>query len=178
MISKRASEPRARDPESDVEPGSAPAPAGATAELRDRALRLLARREYSYVELRRRLAGPDADPELLTGVLDGLRARGMLSDARFADQIAFARREKRGPRAVAAELRQKGVDQELIDQAVAPLAAHEIDTARAVWARKFGRLPASAAERAKQMRFLLGRGFSTGAVQQVLAGADQAEPDD
>ena len=43
---------------------------------------------------------------------------------------------------------------------------------RAVWARKFAALPASAEERARQMRFLQYRGFSSAAIRSVLRGDD------
>jgi regulatory protein len=51
----------------------------------------------------------------------------------------------------------------------------EQQRAQAVWARKFGQPPASAAERARQMRFLAGRGFSADVVRAVLRGAGQSE---
>ena len=53
----------------------------------------------------------------------------------------------------------------------------EGETARAceVWQRKFGTVAADQAERNKQMRFLLQRGFSQRAVQKALKGAPEDE---
>jgi regulatory protein len=50
--------------------------------------------------------------------------------------------------------------------------ATELDRARAAWRKRFGQPPANAAERAKQIRFLQGRGFSFDAIRRVVAGAD------
>ena len=51
--------------------------------------------------------------------------------------------------------------------------------AYAVWARKFGRTPADAAERSRQMRFMASRGFSGPSVQGVMRRAqDEAPPGD
>jgi regulatory protein len=51
-------------------------------------------------------------------------------------------------------------------------ACTELERAREVWLRRFGQPPADAAERARQMRFLAGRGFETDIIRRVIAGAD------
>jgi hypothetical protein len=61
------------------------------------------------------------------------------------------------------------------EPARAALRDSELQRAQAVWARKFGQLPASAAERGRQMRFLAARGFSADTVRAVLRGAGCAE---
>jgi regulatory protein len=50
--------------------------------------------------------------------------------------------------------------------------ATELDRAREAWKKRFGALPVNAAERAKQMRFMQGRGFSFDVVRRVVAGAE------
>lgn len=50
--------------------------------------------------------------------------------------------------------------------------ATELDRAREAWKKRFRTPPASAAERAKQMRFLQGRGFSFEVIRRVVAGAE------
>jgi regulatory protein len=52
------------------------------------------------------------------------------------------------------------------------LRGTELARAREVWRRKFGVPPQEAAERARQMRFLAGRGFSGDVVRRVVSGAD------
>jgi regulatory protein len=50
--------------------------------------------------------------------------------------------------------------------------ATELARAREAWSKRFGALPATAAERAKQTRFLQGRGFSFDVIRRVVAGAE------
>ena len=47
----------------------------------------------------------------------------------------------------------------------------ELDRARALWQRRYGTAPANAAERARQMRFLAGRGFEGEVVRAVVKGS-------
>ena len=75
--------------------------------------------------------------------------------------------------AIAHELREKGVAEELIAQALPQLKESELETARAVWAKKFGELPEDAKERAKQMRFLMSRGFGLDVIGKLLHGSDR-----
>ena len=48
----------------------------------------------------------------------------------------------------------------------------ELSRAQDVWRKKFGRPPEDAAERAKQMRFLITRGFAAEVVRRVIQGDD------
>ena len=66
----------------------------------------------------------------------------------------------------------KGLPAEAVAQAVGELRGSEVERAREVWRKKFGRMPADAAERAKQMRFLSARGFGGEAIRRVVAGSD------
>jgi regulatory protein len=141
--------------------------------LRERALRLVTRREHSRAELGRKLAahaGPEDDLEAL---LDELSRRKLLSDERYAESRAHALSRKFGAARIAQELRAKGLDKELAESAVAAARTTEVDRARAVWLRKFRNPPRSREERAKQMRFLQSRGFSFDAIRAVIRGADE-----
>ena len=51
----------------------------------------------------------------------------------------------------------------------------EFARAQAVWQRKFGQPAPDAAGRARQMRFLLGRGFSAAVVRRAVQGAPDEE---
>jgi len=136
--------------------------------LRQRALAYLARREHSRQELKRKLAPHVEDADELESLLDDFEKRGWLSELRFVEQVVQARSSKYGSRSIAHELRQKGVSDELIEQALPQLKEAELDMARAVWLKKFGKYPADAKERAKQMRFLQSRGFSFQVMAKVL----------
>ncbi|MFV0370572.1 MAG: recombination regulator RecX [Azonexus sp.] len=137
------------------------------AELRQRALACLARREYSRAELRDRLRPLAEDEAAVDGVLDRLESERLLSDQRYASQRVTARATRYGDGRLRQELRQRGVSDADIATAL-PAAGDEIDRCRALWQKKFGVLPEAPAERAKQLRFLQYRGFSSSAIQAVL----------
>lgn len=159
--------------------------------LRQRALQHLAQREHTRAELRAKLlrwaqaletaasavqpaassrparaAAPAPSEADVDTLLEHLQQRGLLSDARFVEARVHARAPRYGNRRIEQELRQHGapVPPELRNE----LQASEFDRARAVWARKFGQAPANPAERARQMRFLAGRGFGAETISRVL----------
>ena len=169
---------------------------GAPLSLKARALQWLAQREHSRVELRRKLmrlarlrvaeqaAGKAADecdaaanpaPEI-DALLDWLIANRYLSDARFVESRVNARRVRYGNLRIRQELGQHGA---ALDAATAErLKDSELARARAVWARRYGGAPAVlAAERARQVRFLAGRGFSADVIRRVIRGGE-TEPDE
>lgn len=143
-----------------------------SAALRVAALRLLTRRDHSRAELQAKLAAQAESAEQLAAVLDRLQAERLLSDQRFARQRVGARGARYGDARLKQELRQSGVSDDDIIAAL-PEAGDEAERCQAVWARKFRELPQSAAERAKQMRFLQYRGFSGDAIRRVMRGADE-----
>ena len=143
-----------------------------------RAVALLARREYSRAELAGRLArdlSADDDRAEIERVLDQLAERGMLSDARFAAALTRARAQRFGSARIRQELKQRGVSAELLSSSVAELESTELERARQVWRRRFGTAPANAAERARQMRFLAQRGFETSVIVRVIGRSNDAD---
>ena len=138
--------------------------------LKGRALRLLSGREHSRFELERKLASREEEPGQLRRVLDELQAKGFIDHQRVADSLVHRRGAKLGAARIRQELQGKGLDAELVAQAVAGLRATELQRARAVWRRKFERPPADAAERGKQTRFLTARGFAPEVVRRVIDG--------
>ncbi len=142
-------------------PASAPS-------LRERALRALARREHTRQELRVKLDKFAESVEQIDSLLDDLERRGWLSEARFVEQLTRRRRSRFGGARILHELREKGVSEAAVGAAQPGLRDSEAEAARAVWQKKFGNAPASLQEKAKQARFLAGRGFSPEAVHAVL----------
>jgi regulatory protein len=136
------------------------------AELRARALRLLARREHSRAELARKLS-PHADSaEALDGLLVDLENRKQLSNERFAAERARSLSRKYGAAKIRHDLKSKGVDAQLIESIS---SEGDLERARTILARKY-RLPAATREeRAKRMRFLQSRGFSYEIIHQLLS---------
>jgi len=148
--------------------------------LRARALQYLARREYCRAELRGKLlphVQVDEDcepvqPSALDALLDDLTARGWLSDERAATQLVHAKRSRFGTQRIAHELRQKGIAENLISDALPQLKETELEAAREVWRKKFGAVAQDEKEKAKQVRFLQSRGFSMDAIFKVLRFED------
>ncbi len=139
--------------------------------LRARALRHLARREHTRHELALKLA-PHAESEAeVAQILNDFAQRGWLSEQRAAEQIVHARRGRYGPARIRRDLEVKGVPAETAAAALAALKEGELEAARAVWKRKFRAPPTNAAERAKQARFLLGRGFGSEVIVKLFRGA-------
>jgi regulatory protein len=143
---------------------------GPVLSLKGRALRLLSGREHSRSELERKLASHEEEPGQLRRVLDELQAKGFINHQRVADSVVHRRAAKLGAARIRQELQVKGLDPELVAQAVAGLRATELHRAREVWRRKFERPPGDAVERGKQTRFLVARGFAPEVVRRVLGG--------
>lgn len=141
------------------------------ASLRARALRLLASREHSRLELQRKLAPHAQDPEELARLLDELTRRSWLSEQRLAEQVIHSRRGKFGSRRIRQELLDRGVAEELIADALPLLKESDFEAARDVWRRKFGAPPRSRNERARQVRFMQGRGFALDTILKVIKSA-------
>jgi len=122
----------------------------------------------------RKLSPHSESPEQVEQLLDALAARGWLSEARFAESRANTLARKFGSRKIEYDLNSRGVSAEVVEQTVERALAQELENCRAAWQRKFGALPQDASERGRQMRFLVGRGFSAEAVRLVLksGGAD------
>lgn len=136
--------------------------------LRERALRCLAQRDHSRLELNRKLAAHGTEEEVAE-VLQGLEEMGLLCDGRYAESFVRAKAGRFGSGRLRQDLARRGVDQDLIAQALAGSEAEdELGRARAVWARKYGHAPADSREWARQARFLQGRGFATEIIRKVL----------
>ncbi|MEW9582170.1 recombination regulator RecX [Paraburkholderia sp. DGU8] len=146
--------------------------------LKGRALGYLSRREYSRAELARKLKPFVEETDSLDAVLDALQAENWLSDSRFAESLIHRRSSRLGTSRIIGELKQHAVDQTLVEEAKAQLRDTELTRARAVWRKKFGQLPETPLERAKQTRFLASRGFSGGTIGKILKDIDETESGD
>lgn len=146
--------------------------------LKGRALRLLAGREHSRAELQRKLGPHEAVPGELAKALDELEAKGFINEQRVLESVVHRRSARLGAARVRQELQAKGLDPLAVAEAVAGLQGTEEARASEVWRRKFGQAPVDAAARAKQMRFLLTRGFSAEVVRRVVRGAPMNDGED
>lgn len=146
-----------------------------------RAVSYLSRREYSRRELGEKLRrlGSEDDAKV-DEVLDYLEEKGYLSNERFAEQFLRAKASRYGQSRLRMELRQRGLSGEEIDRAIEGLdraieglAGSEEDRAWSVWEKRFSSYPEDQKEKAKQIRFLMSRGFSYAIVSRVLQRARQ-----
>lgn len=143
--------------------------------LKGRALRFLSRREHSRLELRRKLAPHAESQEELDKVLDELEAARLLSNQRFAESLVYRKAERFGSAVIRHELRSHALESAIVERQLASLEQTEQARARALWERRFGEPPDSPQARARQIRFLMARGFRADVVRRVVGG--RAEPD-
>lgn len=149
------------------------------ARLLDRAIRILAMRDHSEQELRRKLAAPvmskngpealDVTPEELEQVVAWCIENRYLDDNRFVGQfIASRSRKGYGPARIRQELSQKGIARQAVEQAVRECDIDWVSLARAQAQRKYGEpLPSAFAEKVKIQRFLLYRGYLMEDIQEI-----------
>ena len=136
------------------------------------ALRLLARRDYSRSELAQRLRARGLAAADIGAALDDFERLGYLSDARYAQAVVAQCAGHLGQRAIARDLRERGIAADDAKAALSPLAERdEIADATALWQRRFGQPPGDPRERARQVRFLVSRGFSAATAFRVLRAA-------
>jgi regulatory protein len=141
--------------------------------LKARALRYLSMREHSRPELGRKLARYAEEGDDVEALLDFLEKNNWLSQERFAESLIHRRAARYGNSRVVAELQNHGVGGEALAELKSGLAESETARACEVWRRKFGSVAQDAAERSKQIRFLMQRGFSQRAVRVAMQGRDE-----
>ena len=122
--------------------------------------------------MQNRLLSRGADDAEVQSLLNEFEAKGWLSEQRFVDAVVQTRRRRFGTDKVLRELRDKGVSDEGLAAARGLLQEDELETARSVWKKRFGEQPTTLAERARQSRFLAGRGFSPEVIRKVLEWCD------
>lgn len=138
----------------------------AARELRREAIAMLARREYSFVELQQKLrqrpaagAQPDA---MILAVLEALRAEKLQSDDRFVESFVSGRKARgKGPAIIRFELQQRGVATALIEHYLDEFSEEWLALAQRAYDKKFkGQVIEDNRDRAKRLRFMQARGFS------------------
>jgi len=136
--------------------------------VRALAVKLLARREHSRVELRRKLEIKGCPGALIERVLSSLEKKDYLSDARYAEMYVRVRSERGyGPMRIRAELRERGVDEAVIDDCLEPYREAWSTQLARVQAKRFGSAK-DFAERARQARFFENRGYTAEQIRAVL----------
>jgi regulatory protein len=154
----------------------------AYARLLDKATRVLAMRDHSEHELRRKLSAaptfpgsqtaepPAFTPEDIEKVIAWCYEHRFLDDAQFAARFIASRgRKGYGPQRIRQELQQKGIDRATGETAMMNCEVDWPAMAREMAEKKFGDpLPTEWKERAKVQRFLMYRGFFMEDIQAIF----------
>ncbi len=132
-------------------------------DVRLAAMNLLARREHSLWELRRKLKSRFASETLLDEQLSRLAEQSLQSDRRFAESYVRQRIDRGfGPVRLREELRARGVSRADITLVMDALEIDWHSHAIRVLQNKFGDCSAAdVKEQARRARFMQHRGFST-----------------
>ena len=146
--------------------------------LKARALGYLSRREHSRAELRRKLAPHAESAEEVDALLDWLEGENWLSNTRFAESVVHRRAGRYGTARLMQELKTHQLSEETLGEVKVQLQSTEAARAKALWDKRFGRPPVDLAERAKQVRYMMARGFPRSVVSRIIAGADELLGDD
>jgi len=136
---------------------------------------LLARREHTRWELRRKLGDRGFESEMIEQVLDALTLEGLQSDVRFAEGYVAHRAERGyGPLRVIEDLQARGVDNALIRECINKNDPEWGRRIAAVRTKHFGmEWPGNTRERARQSRFLYSRGFTGEQIQRLMRQGDE-----
>jgi regulatory protein len=132
------------------------------AAVRLAAMNLLARREHSVLELRRKLKRRFHDDAVLDEQLDRLARENLQSDTRFCESYVRQRINRGyGPLRLREELRERGISRSIVTLTLEELDIDWYAHADAVMQTKFGEVPADdIKEKARRARFMQHRGFS------------------
>lgn len=138
--------------------------------LRARALEILARREISRHELKRKLAPYAEREEEIERILEEFTERNWQSDQRFTEAFIHSKSRLYGALRLQQTLAEKGIDPETA-RTLLPDADQEYANAKAVLVKKFKHPAADLSEKQKQMRFLAYRGFNMDTIHRAMKTA-------
>lgn len=144
--------------------------------------KVLAGTQVTTDQLRRRLVKAGFEAQDVEFGIDKCTDAGLLDDARYADQWVETRvRRGHGPARIRQDLAQRGIDRAIVDAALAEhadpeaLADAAVDAAR----RKFARVDLDdRTARAKALRWLFSRGYSSAHADAALRVVRQEQADE
>ena len=138
--------------------------------LLGRGIRYLSMREHSEAEIRKKLHPYAENEEELNHVILQLKSKNFLSNERFSDSLIYKKANTLGSHRIAYELRQHDLDPEIISKHLVNLNKSESRRAYDVWFKKFGTLAKEPKDLAKQIRFMVSRGFDQELVYRIVRG--------
>lgn len=129
--------------------------------IRSKALDFLSRRDYSYQELYQKLTQYSEDHDEIVNVLNEMVQKKFLNETRYIENFISSKSKKYGSLKIKYLLSNKVADRDLVEEIYKETEIDELTTACNLISKKYRNPPESANERAKYIRFLLSRGFST-----------------
>jgi regulatory protein len=136
-------------------------------EIYNTAIRLLSRRDHSCAELQKKLLAREFSREEIDALIVKLIEKNFLNDLRFTQSYIRMRSNKGyGAIRIAAELRERGVEKEIISSVQSENFSDDIE---AVCLKKFGTKDFKEMKtRAKAIRFLQYRGFALSQINRLF----------
>ena len=146
-----------------------------SAKARKKALDYLARREHGRVELLDKVTAAGFGADVAENAIVKLTEEGLQSDRRFVEAFIRSRIDQgKGPTRIRADLEQRGIVENLIDNGLTDVQQNWHDLARGVRQKKFGAgRPADFETKARQMRFLQYRGFERDHIQAAVSAFEE-----
>lgn len=135
---------------------------------------LLSRRAYTTRELREKLRGKAAEPEVIERVVARLLELRYLDDESYAESYVRSRARKKGRLALRRELYHKGVSERVVEEALGALEPEmQVERAAALVERQRWRFQKGDARKdyARAYAFLARRGFTGEVVKAALERA-------
>lgn len=145
--------------------------------LRTRAMDIVARQEISRSELKRKLARYSEDENEIETVLDEFARNRWQSDTRYTEAYIHSKSRQHGSLRLKHALAEKGIDSDTIEKYL-PQPEEEFATACDILRKKFRQPAATPADKQKQLRFLIYRGFQTDTAYRAISSAWDLQTDD
>ena len=151
---------------------------GSAGRARHSALRLLARREHSQYELRRKLKARGYGERLVDELVAELITERLLSDTRYAEAMVTNRSSRGyGPLRICMELRDRGVAERIVDKVLQEAEVDWDERLRHTHDRKYGEIAVESFKTwASRAQFLNNRGFSVDAIRRVIGNYGASTP--
>ncbi len=131
---------------------------------------MLARREHSAFEIRRKLKHKELDETEIDEAIATLQQEGLLSDERYAESYINMRQAKGyGPVRIAVELRERGVAEAVYEPYLRDQSIDWMAVLKAAYEKKYGSSRCDDyREKAKRMRYLQYRGFALDKIHELI----------
>ncbi len=132
-------------------------------------------RDYLY----KKIANKHWSREDAEKIIENLKGRGLIDDAKFVDWFIRQRLalKPKGERVLRRELRQKGIEDELVDRYFSKNSLNEEGLARQILEKRWPRLIGLSKRKRfeKAARFLMSRGFSFDLTKKTIEDREKLE---